>query len=86
MCLLWFFFFSIGDGVSSCLQVLKEIGATDIPILTVWNKIDLVPTRHLVRVRSLPHAVQKVTMTAMRLADEPRTVCSLRASQKEGSP
>ena len=31
-----------------CLQVLKEIGATDIPILTVWNKIDLVPDRHMV--------------------------------------
>ena len=28
--------------------MLKEIGATDTPILTVWNKIDLVPNRHMV--------------------------------------
>jgi 50S ribosomal subunit-associated GTPase HflX len=23
-------------------QVLKEIGATEVPIITVWNKMDLV--------------------------------------------
>jgi GTP-binding protein HflX len=31
------------------VQVLQEIGATDIPMLTIWNKIDLVPNRDLVR-------------------------------------
>ena len=36
-----------------CLQVLKEIGATDIPILTVWNKIDLVPDRQMVSISFL---------------------------------
>ena len=30
------------------LQVLQEIGATDIPMLTIWNKVDLVPNRELV--------------------------------------
>ncbi len=33
---------------TTSLQVLEEIGAAHIPVLTVWNKIDLVPSRPLV--------------------------------------
>ncbi len=33
---------------STFSQVLEEIGAAHIPVLTVWNKIDLVPSRPLV--------------------------------------
>ena len=62
--------------------MLKEIGAEHIPVLTVWNKIDMVPSRPLVSRQNYldPFYTQGGISMEKKVC---LCLCSSRALQKE---
>ena len=70
--------------------MLKDIGAAHIPVLTVWNKIDLVPSRPsclgpvLFQCKSMCRRVMPVLMQLESIAEGRDSVVCVSAQTGEG--